>query len=267
MTTKKDRLESSVMSQFGANAAKYATSSVHAKGSSLAMLVEMAMPQPDWFVLDVATGAGHTAHKFAPHVQHVWSTDLTPEMLVQSEKLASEKGLYNITYEIAAADALPYEDGKFDCVTCRIAPHHFPNVPAFVQEVARVLKPNGVFGLVDNIVPGGNKKKDQQAGEYVNAFEKLRDPSHHQCLDIYAWRRAFRNAGIQIINEDFHTKKMDFDPWADRMQVSDENKTRLRAMLRQAPERVAAFLTPEFTGDRINFQLTEAVLIGRKLGD
>ena len=50
-----------VRSQFGVAAADYATSDVHAKGESLARIVELAAPQQNWRVLDVATGAGHMA--------------------------------------------------------------------------------------------------------------------------------------------------------------------------------------------------------------
>ena len=58
--------KSLVQQQFGAHAAAYATSSVHAKGASLGRLVELVRPQPSWQALDVATGAGHTAAAFAP---------------------------------------------------------------------------------------------------------------------------------------------------------------------------------------------------------
>ena len=54
-------------------------------------------------------------------------------------------------------------------MTCRIAPHHFDSIPAFVAEVHRVLKPGGLFGLVDNIVLPGD------VGDFVNAFERFRD--------------------------------------------------------------------------------------------
>ena len=57
-----------VQQQFGAHAAAYATSTVHAKGASLGRLVELVKPQPQWQALDIATGAGHTAAAFAPHV-------------------------------------------------------------------------------------------------------------------------------------------------------------------------------------------------------
>src|SRR5262245_46291251 len=66
---------------FGKNAAEYLTSRPHAQGQSLERLVALINPQPDWHVLDVATGAGHTAYTFAPHVARVWATDITDEML------------------------------------------------------------------------------------------------------------------------------------------------------------------------------------------
>lgn len=46
----------------------YVTSQTHAKGSDLDRLIAIAEPQSDWVALDVATGGGHTALKFAPHV-------------------------------------------------------------------------------------------------------------------------------------------------------------------------------------------------------
>ena len=64
-----------VQQQFGAHAAAYATSAVHAKGASLGRLVELVQPKSDWRALDIATGAGHTAAAFAPHVAHVIASD------------------------------------------------------------------------------------------------------------------------------------------------------------------------------------------------
>ena len=69
--------KSTVQQQFGANAAHYVTSQPHAQGASLARLVELVGPQPDWLLLDVATAAGHTALAFAPHVAH--ATGIGPD--------------------------------------------------------------------------------------------------------------------------------------------------------------------------------------------
>ena len=119
MRTEKEK----VQQQFGANAAFYATSTVHAKGYSLTRLVELTQPQPSWQVLDIATAAGHTAFVFAPHVAQVIATDLTPEMLTVAANLAEEKRITNVTFEPADAEQLPFPDGQFDW-------RHLPHSPA-----------------------------------------------------------------------------------------------------------------------------------------
>jgi ubiquinone/menaquinone biosynthesis C-methylase UbiE len=257
-----------VQSIFGASADAYVTSQVHAKGASLNRLVELLEPQPDWQVLDVATGAGHTAFTLAPRVGRVVATDITSQMLEKTAVGAHERGLTNLTVQPADAENLPFPPANFDLVTCRIAAHHFPDVGRFVAEAARVLKPGGRLAVVDNIVPGSRlrgKKADlqRQAGSYVNAFEKLRDPSHGRCLSLDEWADQFRRAGLTLVHQEALRKEMDFASWTDRLHVSAETRLRLQVMLKQAPTAVAQFLTPIQTGDRIAFYLTEAILIGR----
>ena len=259
-----------VQQQFGRTAAAYATSTVHAKGASLARLVEWVQPRPDWLALDVATAAGHTALTFAPHVAHVIATDLTAEMLPVAASLAAEKSVTTMRFAQADAESLPFVGGSFNLVACRIAPHHFPNVGRFVAESARLLRPGGILAVVDNIVPGGEGKRGktkrlyEEAGRYVNAFEKLRDPSHHRCLTLAEWQAEFRAAGLTVSHQETAWKGMDFDDWVARMQVAAPDVVRLRVMLRQAPSAVLEFLTPEYTNDRIAFRLAEAILIGVK---
>src|SRR5256885_14416691 len=176
--------KSLVQQQFGAHAAAYATSSVRARGASLGRLVELVRPQPSWQALDVATGAGHTAAAFAPHVARVIASDLTEEMLQEAAKLAKAKGLANMETARADAEALPFEDARFDLVTCRIAPHHFPDIPSFVAEVWRTLKSGGTFALVDNIAPGGESTpglstaQPRRAALASNALRKIPAPRH-----------------------------------------------------------------------------------------
>jgi protein-L-isoaspartate O-methyltransferase len=60
-----------VQQTFGEAAADYAASAMHARGPSLARLIELANPKPSWRVLNIATGASHTALAFAPLVARV----------------------------------------------------------------------------------------------------------------------------------------------------------------------------------------------------
>src|SRR5260370_15055969 len=114
--------KSLVQEQFGARAAHYLTSKRDAKGKSRERLVELVQPQPGWRALDVATGAGHTAYAFAPHVARVWATDITEEMLALVRAEIDKRKLANVRVAYAKAEALPFEDHSFDLVTCPIPP-------------------------------------------------------------------------------------------------------------------------------------------------
>ncbi len=245
--------------QFGANAEKYVRSADHAQGQSLARLVELTRPQPGWRVLDVSTGGGHTAITFAPLVRQVIATDLTPEMVAAAERFARERGLTNIEFRTADAENLPFGDAEFDLVTNRIALHHFSEPRKAIAEMARVLKPGGLLGLVDNVVP-----PDKQTGGYINAFEKLHDPSHHWCYPLVRLETYLADAGLKIEHSETFKKDRDLDAWADRSGCDDKTKEKLRALLSQAPEGPRAFLNPRTDGTRMTFSLEEAVLVARK---
>ena len=68
-----------------------------------------------------------------------------------TEAFIREQGAANVTFQVADAEALPFPDADFEIVTTRIAPHHFPNPQQYVREVARVLKPSGLFMLDDKV--------------------------------------------------------------------------------------------------------------------
>lgn len=262
--------KSLVQQQFGAHAAAYATSTVHAKGASLGRLVELVRPERHWQALDVATGAGHTAGAFAPHVARIVASDLTDEMLAEAGKLAAAKGYVNMETAHADAEALPFAGASFDLVTCRIAPHHFPNIPAFVAEAWRVLKSGGKFALVDNIAPdalstpGFTAGELQEAAVSYNTFEKLRDPSHGRCLGMTEWNELLSAKGFRVEHTERLPKDMAFEPWVERMSVGAGTVTRLRAMLTDGAPALKAFLKPRLENNGLVFTLDEAILIAVK---
>jgi ubiquinone/menaquinone biosynthesis C-methylase UbiE len=253
-----DELKAKVQAQFGASSDAYATSDIHAKGESLAILLELVQPQPDWQAVDVATGAGHTALAFAPYVAHVIATDLTAEMLAKTAELAAARGLTNVETKPADAEALPFDDASFDLVTCRLAFHHFPNPRQAIAEFARVLKPGSGLGFTDNIVV-----PDKQAAGYYNAYEKLRDPSHNWVYPLVRLQVMFEEAGLQVEATRELSKEFEFHEWADRQHVSDANKAKLLEMMRHIPEALQPLFAPRWADGTMYFTLHEVVLVAR----
>jgi len=259
-TSSSEHAKSLNQAQFGANAANYASSPVHAKGASLDRMVELAAPKAGWRGLDIATAAGHTAFAFAPHVLEMTATDLTPEMVELCRARAQELGHDNVIVHQADAEALPFPDGEFDLVTCRIAPHHFPNPDRFIAEVARVLTPGGVFVLVDNIVPS-----DSQIADAYNAWEKIRDPSHVQALSVNEWVGLCESAELHVTLTETAPKKMSFANWVNNMSVPDELRPGLLADLLDADDDIGAFLQPSGTTEaNAVFVLTEGMVLAVK---
>lgn len=217
-----------VREQYGSVGNAYVQSVGHATGSDLERMVLLAEPRPTDTLLDIATGGGHVARVFAPMVASVIASDLTPEILAHAETYLSGLGLTNVRFEVVDAEAIPYDDGAFDIVTCRIAPHHFPNPRRFVAEVARVLKQGGRFVLVDSTVPPG------EAGAFFNRFEKRRDPSHVESLTLPAWRALLNDQALTLVVTETFTKRHDFEDWISRARVTPGTRVELERMLLDA---------------------------------
>jgi ubiquinone/menaquinone biosynthesis C-methylase UbiE len=245
-----------VQQQFGATAQHYLTSKPHAQGRSLERLVELAAPQPHWQALDVATGAGHAAYAFAPEVAQVIATDITAEMLAVVRAERERRALANLHLAFAKAEALPFVSGTFDLVTCRIAPHHFDSIPAFLAEVARVLRPGGTFALVDNVVPEG------RVGDYINALDRLRDPSHLRAWTLPEWRVVLADHGLALAHEEEIVKQMEFAPWVSRHDATTQRL--LRALITEVTPAVAAVLRPEGGDEDLRFHLCEGLFIAKR---
>ncbi len=159
------------------------------------------------------------------------------------------------------AEALPFPTGAFDMATCRVAPHHFPHVARFVQELARVVRPGGTVGMVDIVTPPHPK-----AARYVNAYERLRDPSHVWAYSVAEWEGFFSAAGLHVERTQLFETRHQLSTWAQRMGRDASTTLRLAAMLRQAPPPVAEWLRPQFapSGLDARFTIWQVLLVGQK---
>jgi ubiquinone/menaquinone biosynthesis C-methylase UbiE len=249
--------KSLVEEQFGKTAEFYRTHKPHAQGKSLERMVELARPQKSWTMLDVATGGGHVAYAFAPHVARVWSTDITAEMLAIVRDEVAKRGLANVRVAYAKAEGLPFEDQSFDLVTCRIAPHHFDSIPDFLVETHRVLKPNGIFALVDNVVEPG------PVGDYVNGFERFRDPSHLRAWTLAEWRTALAAKGFVVEHEETIPKAMLFNAWASRHDATI--RAAIRALIANGNAAVQASVKAAEKDGDLAFELNEGLFICKRV--
>jgi ubiquinone/menaquinone biosynthesis C-methylase UbiE len=135
--------------QVGGNAAEiYAQHLVPTVfGPWAADLIEAASPRPGERILDVACGTGVVARLAAERVRadgRVAGLDLNPGMLAVARSVASPRP---IDWREGSAVALPFEDGAFDLVLCQQGLQFFPDRPAALREMHRVLTPGGRLGL------------------------------------------------------------------------------------------------------------------------
>jgi ubiquinone/menaquinone biosynthesis C-methylase UbiE len=258
------KIHDRVQSQFGGVAAAYTTSAGHSDRAMLLSVVNLARPEPADRVLDVATGAGHTALALAPHVAQVVAYDVTEQMLEETARNAATRGLQNILTKQGIAEKLPFPDASFEIVTVRQAPHHFADIRAAVQEMARVLKPQGRLVLVDSRAP-----EDDEIDDAYNNIEKLRDPSHVRNYRPSEWRAMISDAGLRILSEelDYYTengKPMDFTAWTSRMKTRPEAVAELRRLFQNASPALVAAIKIEIVDDKIGFCVPQITIAATK---
>jgi SAM-dependent methyltransferase len=101
-------------------------------------------------VLDVATGPGEPALRLAEVVGpagEVVGADPAVGMIEAARRMASERSLKNVRFEVAGVDSLPFPDGHFDVVISRYGVMFFPSPINGIREMLRVLKPGRTIGL------------------------------------------------------------------------------------------------------------------------
>lgn len=241
--TIKDR----VIEHFGKAADGYIHDKGFAKGPDLEEAVRLLNPTHEDVVLDVATGGGHTALFLAPLVRNVVASDLTMQMLKKAqEHISEEGGVENVTFREADAEDLPFPSGSFTIVTCRIAPHHFPDVPRALEEFHRVLRRRvGRMVIIDTLLPD-----DPDIAEFYQTMEKMRDPTHIRAFTEDEWRRMVSSANFEVEKVSIFEKTHDFKTWARRAGLAGESFDRLNSYFIDAPDKVHDYFQIEtFAGD------------------
>lgn len=249
-------IKQDVKKQFGRSADSYVSSKIHRLGDDLNTLIEMAYPSKSDIALDAATGGGHTANALAPLVNHVTALDLTPEMLVSAKKFITGNGHSNVEFVEGDAENMPFEDETFDIVTCRIAPHHFPNIKDFIKEVYRVLKPGGRFLLDDNVAP-----EVDEFDHFYNKIEKIRDYSHFRAWKKSEWLHMLEMENFEIFEMHRFEKHFEFEDWCTRMHLTDDEIENINDIMLNTNEDVKYKFRIQVADGKIESFQGEAVLL------
>jgi SAM-dependent methyltransferase len=228
--------EALVGGQFGARAAAYLGSTVHAQGVDLQALVALVRGRPQARVLDLGCGAGHVSFHVAPHVRDVVAYDLSPEMLDVVGRAAAERGLRNIATRQGVAESLPFDDDSFDFVFSRFSTHHWRDLDAGLREAARVLKPGGIAAIADSVSPAL-----PVLDTYLQAVELLRDPSHVRNYTRAEWDAAITRAGLRLGAASQHRLRMQFAVWIERMNTPKVQSDAIRALQTAMSETVTRY--------------------------
>ena len=240
-------------------AASYLTSAVHSNPDALDRMIEVVRPDGG-VVVDIATGAGHTAYAFAPYVDRVIATDITPAMLKLTRQTSREREIENMDFVFALAEELPFQTSALTGLTCRMGAHHFNDVPRFVQETFRAVKPGGWFLLVDTI-----GDEDDDADAQVDHLERVRDPSHRRNLRRSEWTELVERTGFKVEHCEETRKAIDIEDWMERMRVPEADRQHLRDVVKTAKGKFAEYLQPAITRNgKVYFHLKELLLFATK---
>ena len=158
-------------------------------------------------VLDVGSGIGGPARLFAHHFgARVVGVDLTPEFVSTATSLTARAGLSDrVAFVEGSGLRLPFAEDEFDVATLLHVGMNIADKPALFAEVARVLKPGGVFAINDIMVTG-----EGEPG-YPLPWAAVPDISFLNSPEEYAQRlteagftvettRDRRDAGIEFID-------------------------------------------------------------------
>ena len=130
---------------------------LHAGGvASTLHLIDVLDLGPSSRVLDVGSGIGGPARVTASRTGcHVTGIDLSPDFVETARSLTARVGLADqVTFDLGSATDMPYDDGTFDRAMLNHVGMNLPTKDQVFAEVRRVLEPNGLFAVYEQMRVG-----------------------------------------------------------------------------------------------------------------
>ena len=218
-----------IQKQFNRQANQYAQTKQAKDVQAMAGLVRLTKTDRHSQTLDVACGPGRLTMAFAGHAKQATGLDVTENLLDIGRTEAQKLGIDNIEFTYGSALDIPFENETFDTVSCRAAFHHFSEPGQVLQEMARVLKPEGEILIADIL---GNE--DTATATRHDALEQLCDPTHVRCISKTYFQRLFNATGLEIKSCRFGTMDYEVEQWLIHGGPSEAQKEKIRSTFRQS---------------------------------
>lgn len=211
--------------QFGVSAQSYLESPVHAQGPDLDRLRALAEKHRPPSVLDLGCGAGHASFAIAPFAEELIAYDVAAPMVALVAAEGARRGLASLGIKEGVAEALPFEDRRFDWVVTRLSAHHWSDVPKALREVRRVLKDDGALTIIDILAP-----ERPLFDTVLQTVEILRDASHVRDYRVSEWQAMLTQAGFQVTSTDAWKIPILFKAWIARMHTPEPRVEAVRSV-------------------------------------
>jgi ubiquinone/menaquinone biosynthesis C-methylase UbiE len=141
-------------------------------------------------LLDIGCGTGWAVRKVAKLADREGTfcgIDISPRMIEKAMEQIPEG--WDIQFQIASAEKLPFFSAKFDVVLCTNSFHHYKNPAKVLLEIKRVLKPNGIIYITDLTT-------DSYVAKMIDNRQRKREPEHIKFYNSLEYKKMFSEAGI-----------------------------------------------------------------------
>lgn len=197
-----------IRDRFTRTAEVFSSFAVADRVASAESLAEMIGASANDRVVDLATGPGTLALRFARRARWVCGLDLTPAMLARARETAAAESLTNLSLAIGDAQSLPFPDNSLDIAVTSYSLHHMADPERVVAEMARVVRKGGRVGILDIRAP-----EDPRVDDLNHRIEVARDPSHTRSLSPRRLDEILARAGMRIRSTRIEEHPRSFDHW------------------------------------------------------